>query len=346
MSPTGGTTASPKAVMLTHRNLVANALQLSAWSREEDGHGGVLGVLPFFHAYGLSVCLLTTLAKGATVHLHPRFDIKAVLHILDRYRPDLVPAVPAMLAGLNKELRAKPRDLSYIRAVITGASAIDKKVRAEFESHGPQHVVEGYGLSEASPVTHVNPIDERNSPGTIGLPLPDTDARIVDEETGTKELPVDTVGELLVRGPQVMKGYYENPTETARALRDGWLYTGDLAKCDKNGFFTIVDRKKDIIKTSGYLVFPAEVEEVLCNFPSVAEAAVIGVPDAERGEIVKAMIVARDGAPINLSALETHCLQHLGKQKRPREFQIVTELPKNFLGKIQRRRLREMEPKK
>jgi long-chain acyl-CoA synthetase len=343
ISPTGGTTASPKAVMLTHRNLVANALQLSAWSREEDGHGGVLGVLPFFHAYGLSVCLLTTLAKGATVHLHPRFEMKAVLNILDRYRPDLVPAVPAMLAGINKELRDKPRDLSYIRAVITGASAIDKKVRAEFEAHGPQHVVEGYGLSEASPVTHVNPIDQRNRPGTIGLPVPDTDARIVDEETGTKEMPTGEVGELVVRGPQVMKGYFENAAETARALRDGWLYTGDLAKCDKEGFFTIVDRKKDIIKTSGYLVFPAEVEEVLCNFPSVAEAAVIGVPDPERGEIVKAMIVARDGARINVAALEAHCLQHLGKQKRPREFQIVTELPKNFLGKIQRRRLREME---
>jgi long-chain acyl-CoA synthetase len=144
----------------------------------------------------------------------------------------------------------------------------------------------------------------------------------------------------------VMKGYFENPAETARALRDGWLYTGDLAKVDKEGFFTIVDRKKDIIKTSGYLVFPAEVEEVLCNFPSVAEAAVIGVPDPERGEIVKAMIVARDGARINLAALEAHCLHHLGKQKRPREFQIVTELPKNFLGKIQRRRLREAEQKK
>jgi long-chain acyl-CoA synthetase len=346
MSPTGGTTASPKAVMLTHRNLVANAFQLSAWSREEDGHGGVLGVLPFFHAYGLSVCLLTSLSKGATVHLHPRFEIKAVLNILDRYRPDLVPAVPAMLAALNKEMRDHPRDLSFIRAVITGASAIDKKVREEFEAHGPQHVVEGYGLSEASPVTHVNPVDERNRPGTIGLPLPDTDAKIMDEETGTQEMPVGTVGELIVRGPQVMKGYFENPTETARALRNGWLYTGDLAKCDKDGFFSIVDRKKDIIKTSGYLVFPAEVEEVLCQFPTVAEAAVIGVPDDERGEIVKAILVARDGAAVNMSALEAHCLQHLGKQKRPRHFEIVKELPKNFLGKIQRRRLREAEQAK
>jgi long-chain acyl-CoA synthetase len=341
MAPTGGTTASPKVVMLTHRNLVANAFQLGAWSREEDGAGGILGVLPFFHAYGLTVGLLTGLAKGATVHLHPRFEIKPVLNIMEKYRTDLVPAVPAMLAALNRDLKEHPRDLSFIRVVVSGASALDKKVRGDFESYHPQHVVEGYGLSEASPVTHVNPIDGRNRPGTIGLPLPDTEARIVDQATGQEELPPGSVGELVVRGPQVMKGYFNNPAETARALRGGWLYTGDLARRDQEGFFTIVDRKKDIIKTSGFLVFPAEVEEVLNTFPTVAEAAVIGVPDAERGEIVKALIVPRKGDRINLSALEAHCLHHLGKHKRPRQIEIVEELPKNFLGKIQRRRLRE-----
>jgi long-chain acyl-CoA synthetase len=343
MSPTGGTTASPKAVMLTHRNLVSNAFQLGAWSREEDGAGGILGVLPFFHAYGLTVGLLTGLAKGASVHLHPRFEMKAVLEILERYKPDLVPAVPAMLAALNRELRKQPRDLSFIRAVVSGASALDDKVRTEFESYGAQNVVEGYGLSEASPVTHVNPIDGRMRPGTIGLPLPDTEARIMDPVTGEEELPIDAVGELVVRGPQVMKGYFNNPAETARALRNGWLYTGDLARRDRDGFFTIVDRKKDIIKTSGFLVFPAEVEEVLRKFPSIAEAAVIGVPDVERGELVKAIVVARDGAKINLGSLEAHCVQHLGKQKRPRQIEVVSELPKNFLGKVQRRRLREAE---
>jgi long-chain acyl-CoA synthetase len=207
-----------------------------------------------------------------------------------------------------------------------------------------QNVVEGYGLSEASPVTHVNPIDERNRVGSIGLPLPDTDARIMDEATGTQELPPGSVGELVVRGPQVMKGYYNNPTETARALRNGWLYTGDLAQRDSEGFFNIVDRKKDIIKTSGFLVYPAEVEEVLASFPAVAEAAVIGVPDADKGEIVKAIVVPRAGVRISLSDLEAHCLQHLGKHKRPRKIDVVDELPKNFLGKIQRRRLREANP--
>jgi long-chain acyl-CoA synthetase len=341
MSPTGGTTASPKVVMLTHRNLVANALQLAAWSRGEDAKEGVLAVLPFFHAYGLSVCLLTTLAKAGTIHLHPRFEPVAVLDLLERHRIELVPAVPAMLAAMNRELRERPRDLSYIRAVITGASAIDKKVREDFEGYGPRYVVEGYGLSEASPVTHVNPIDDRNRPGTIGLPLPDTEARIMDQTTGKEELPHGSVGELVIRGPQVMKGYYSNPAETQRVLRNGWLYTGDIARRDRDGFFTIVDRKKDIIKTSGFLVFPAEVEEILNSCPGVAETAVIGVPDLERGEIIKALVVARPGANLDVKTLEHHCVQHLGKQKRPRMIEIVHTLPKNFLGKIQRRRIRE-----
>jgi long-chain acyl-CoA synthetase len=341
LAPTGGTTASPKAVMLTHYNLVSNAFQLGAWSEEEDGAGGVLAALPFFHAYGLTVQLLTGLAKGATIHLHPRFDVKPVLEVIERERPDMIPAVPAMIIALTRELKKNPRDLSFVRICVSGASALDKKVRSEFMAFGPENVVEGYGLSEASPVTHVNPIDERNRVGSIGLPLPDTEARIMDQATGLIELGCDEVGELVVRGPQVMKGYFNNPEESARALRGGWLYTGDMAKRSADGFFTIVDRKKDIIKTSGFLVFPAEVEEVLASFPTVAEAAVIGVPDAERGEIVKAIIVPRPGAKISLSALEAHCLQHLGKHKRPRQIELVNELPKNFLGKIQRRHLRE-----
>jgi long-chain acyl-CoA synthetase len=341
LAPTGGTTASPKAVMLTHRNLVANALQLRAWSGGEDGTEGVLGALPFFHAYGLTVCLLTSLARGSTVHLYPRFETKPVLALLERQRVELVPAVPAMIAALNRALKKRPRDLSFIRAVVSGASALDREVRAEFEGFGVRNVVEGYGLSEASPVTHVNPLGARNRPGTIGLPVPDTEARIMDQESGLHELPVGSVGELVIRGPQVMKGYFNNPAETARTLRGGWLYTGDIARRDRDGYFTIVDRKKDIIKTSGFLVFPAEVEEVLATFPGVAEAAVIGEPDGERGEIVKGLVVARAGTRLQTEALEQHCQQHLSKHKRPRKIEIVAELPKNFLGKVQRRRLRE-----
>ena len=345
LSPTGGTTASPKAVMLTHRNLVANALQLRAWSGQEDGTEGVLAVLPFFHAYGLSVCLLTSLAKCGTVHMHPRFEARAVLDLLQRERIELVPAVPAMITALNRVLRVRPRDLSFIRAVISGASALDAATRDEFAGFGAHNVVEGYGLSEASPVTHVNPLDGRGRVGAVGLPLPDTDARIVDQATGLAEMPVGEVGELIVRGPQVMKGYFNNPTETGLSLREGWLYTGDLARRDADGFFTIVDRKKDIIKTSGFLVFPAEVEEVLAAFPEVAEAAVVGEADADRGEIIRALVVARNGK-LDVTALEKHCALHLAHQKRPRKIEVVRDLPKNFLGKVQRRKLRDVSPRR
>jgi long-chain acyl-CoA synthetase len=245
-----------------------------------------------------------------------------------------------MLHALNGLLRRRPADLSFIRSVVSGASALDPAVRQEFEGYGAREVVEGYGLTEASPVTHVNPSGAGNRPGTIGVPLPDTQAKVVDPVNGLREMPDGEAGELVVRGPQVMKGYYNNPEATAAALRDGWLYTGDMARRDADGYFTIVDRKKDIIKTSGFLVFPAEVEEVLRTFPGVAEAAVIGVPDPERGELVKALIVPRDGA-VNLVALEDHCRQHMGKHKRPRQIEVVKELPKNFLGKVLRRKLRE-----
>jgi long-chain acyl-CoA synthetase len=303
-------------------------------------------VLPFFHAYGLSVSLLTTWAKAGTIHLHPRFETRATLAILERYKVEMIPAVPAMIAALNRILGEKPKqhNLAFVRAVISGASALDPGVRAEFERFGPQQVIEGYGLTEASPVTHVNPPGAANRPGTIGVPVADTEARIVDAVTGLEELPAGAVGELVVRGPQVMKGYFRNPEATAAVLRDGWLFTGDLARRDADGYYTIVDRKKDIIKTSGFLVFPTEVEEVLRRFPGVAEAAVVGVPDQERGELIKALVVPV-GDQLDLAALESHCRQHLSKQKRPRQFEIVHELPKNFLGKVLRRKLREQDTK-
>ena len=340
LAPTGGTTASPKAVMLTHRNLFANAMQLRNCCPGGDGEGGVLGVLPFFHSYGLSVALLTSWAKAATLHLHPRFESRAVLDLLEEQRPDLAPVVPAMLGALNKVMRGRPHDLSFIRMAISGASALEPEVRREFESYGAQDILEGYGLTEASPVTHANPPGARNRPGTIGLPVADTEARLADPDTAA-EVGGEAVGELVVRGPQVMKGYFNNPWATREVLRDGWLYTGDMARRDADGYYTIVDRKRDIIKTSGFLVYPAEVEEVIRAFPGVAEAAVVGAPDEERGEAVRALVVPRGGVKLDAAALEAHCRLHLGKQKRPRRIEVVTELPKNFLGKVLRRKLRE-----
>lgn len=343
LAPTGGTTSSPKAVMLTHRNLVANALQLRNWCGGEDGHESILGVLPFFHAYGLTVSLLTSWAKCNTLHLYPRFETRAVLDLIETQRPEIVPAVPAMLSALNNLMRDKEHDLSFIRFVISGASALEASVRTEFEKHGVGAIVEGYGLTEASPVTHANPAGAANRPGSIGKPLPDTEARLVDPDSGG-EVGEGQAGELVVRGPQIMKGYFNNPLATEAALKDGWLFTGDMARRDAEGYYTIVDRKRDIIKTSGFLVFPAEVEEVLRGYPDVAEAAVVGVPDHERGEVVKALIVPRRDAKLDLAALESYCKLHLGKQKRPRQVEIVSELPKNFLGKVLRRKLRESTP--
>jgi long-chain acyl-CoA synthetase len=342
LAPTGGTTSSPKAVMLTHRNLVCNTMQLRNWIGGPDGEESLLGVLPFFHAYGMTVSLLTSWAKVSTLHLHPRFESRAVLSVIETQKPALVPAVPAMLSALNGVMRGKKHDLSFVRFVLSGASGLDPAVRREFEGHGIGILVEGYGLTEASPVTHANPPGEGNRPGTIGLPLPDTESKLVDPDTGVEVS--DGVGELVLRGPQVMKGYFNNPHATQEMLRDGWLYTGDMARRDADGYYTLVDRKRDIIKTSGFLVFPAEVEEVLRSHPDVAEAAVVGVPDPERGEVVKALVVPRSGVPDwdRLKAsLDAHCKLHLGKQKRPRDFEQRDELPKNFLGKVLRRKLRE-----
>jgi long-chain acyl-CoA synthetase len=339
LAPTGGTTDSPKIVQLTHRNLIANAMQLRRWCGGPDGEEDILGVLPFFHSYGLTVSVLTSWARASALHLYPRFEPKAVLDVLLREKPAFVPAVPAMLNVLNARMRGKKFDLSFVRAVVSGAAALPAAVREELASHGARGIVEGYGLTEASPVTHVSPPDD-NRPGTIGKPLADTEAKLVGPDTGL-EVGVGETGELVVRGPQVMKGYYNNPEATEAVLRDGWLHTGDVARRDADGFYVIVDRKRDIIKTSGFLVYPAEVEEVLRNFDGVADAAVIGVPDEEKGEVVKALVVARNGA-LDVPALEGYCREHLGKHKRPRHIEIVRELPKNFLGKILRRKLREM----
>jgi long-chain acyl-CoA synthetase len=340
LAPTGGTTSSPKAVMLTHQNLISNAMQLLNWWGGAGGSESILGVLPFFHSYGLCVTVLTAWAKGSTVHLHPRFEARAVMNLIERERPELIPAVPAMLSALNNVMRGRKHDWSFVRSVLSGASALPETVWKEFKQWGVRELVEGYGLTECSPVTHANPPAPRSRLGTIGLPLADTHAKLIDPDTG-KELGDGEVGELVIKGPQVMKGYFNNPQATEAVLRDGWLFTGDMARRDPDGFYSIVDRKRDIIKTSGFLVFPAEVEEVLRSYPDVLEAAVVGVPDLEKGEIVKALVVPRTGSHLDVAKLVGHCKLHLGKQKRPRQIEIVAELPKNFLGKVLRRKLRE-----
>jgi long-chain acyl-CoA synthetase len=339
---TGGTTGRPKVVTLSHRNLIANGTQIHAWAGTQMGHDSVLAVVPFFHSYGLSSCALAGVSMAATIIMHHRFVPEVVARLIERYEPTVMPAVPAMLVALNDLFKTRPvrRGLRYC---ISGGAPLDQQVATEFAKHTGSIVVEGFGLSEAGPVTHVGPLDGTSRGGTIGLPLPDTDVRIVDPQAGLEDVPRGSIGELIIRGPQVMLGYWNDPEATARTIRDGWLYTGDLATEDEDGFFRIVDRKKDLIITSGFNVYPSEVEPVLRLFPGVADVAVIGVPNRERGEIVKAVIATKPGHDVELRELWIYCDKHLAKHKRPRVIEITGgELPRNFLGKVFRRKLREV----
>lgn len=355
--PTGGTTGSPKAVTLSHQNMVANAWQQFVWTDRSFGQETMLGVLPFFHSYGMSATVMGGAAMAATLVLHHRFNTNKTIQLIETHRPTVFHAVPAMLAAINTRLRERPSDqLHSLRWIISGGAPLEESVAREFTEHcmfgatdgetkGPQ-VVEGFGLSEASPVTHVGHLFQEPKYGRIGLPLPLTECRIIDANTDIDD-PVQLVadgdvGELCVRGPQVMLGYWGDPEATRTAIRDGWLHTGDLAVRHEDGWYSIVGRKKDLIITSGFNVYPSEVESVLCEAANVKEAAVVAVPDAVRGEIVHAYIVTRDGSPPDIEALEEHCRTHLSAYKRPRAYtHWQSDLPRNFLGKVIRRALRE-----
>jgi long-chain acyl-CoA synthetase len=340
LQPTGGTTGIPKVALLTHRNLQANVAQIHVWSGLEPAQDVVLGVLPFFHVFGSTLALLCPIAGGATVCLQARFDPKTVWKVIEQCRPTVVPMVPFMFQSLNELMRKRKRNLEGIRLCLSGASALDGDLRDEFEQRTRSTISEGYGLSEASPVTHSNPPDSGARSGSIGLPLPDTYAKIMDVETGQRELAPGDVGELVVRGPQIMTGYLDNPEETADMLRDGWLYTGDLARMDEDGFFTLVDRKKDMIKSGGLNVFPSEVERVLSTHPSVKECAVVGAPDRLFGERVVGYVVAQHGSHPIAEQLRAHCRCQLASYKVPRNIEFCEKLPTTFLGKLRRVDLR------
>ncbi len=337
---TGGTTGLPKEAVLTHRNLMANAVQCQAvLAGDHDGPSAVLCVLPYFHIYGLTVAMDFALALGATQVLLPKFDVDAVLKAIDRHRPRYFPGVPTFYAALNQHPRIREHDLRSIEACISGAAPLPAPVQQQFEALTGGRLCEGYGLTEASPVTHVNPVHGRGKPGTIGLPLPGTDARLVDVATGADVVVPGQVGELLVRGPQVMAGYHERPAETARALRDGWLHTGDLATEDADGYFSIVDRIKDVIIVSGANVYPREVEEVLITHPAVAETVVVGMPSAKKGEVPKAYVILKPGAATSVEELHAFCAQNLASYKRPAVIEVRVSLPRSNVGKVLRREL-------
>ncbi|CAM4093402.1 long-chain fatty acid--CoA ligase [Paenibacillus alkaliterrae] len=340
---TGGTTGTPKGVMLTHRNLVANTLQISAWCyRAEDGKERFLAALPLFHVFGLTVLMNMSVLRAGTLILLPRFETETVLQTINKEQPTIFPGAPTMYVALINHKAAAKTDLSSINVCISGSSALPLEVQEQFESLTGGRLIEGYGLTEASPVTHANPIWGKRKIGTIGVPVPDTEAAVIDPATGSM-LPVGELGELVVRGPQVMQGYWNKPAETAKVLRDGWLYTGDLGTMDEEGYFTIMDRIKDVIIAGGFNIYPREVEEVLFEHPAVREAAVIGVKDAYRGETVKAFIVLKEGWQVSRAQLDRWCRERLAPFKVPHHYTFRDTLPKTMVGKVLRRKLQEEE---
>ncbi len=342
---TGGTTGVPKGAMLTHQNLYTNTLQSFAWSGPltQRGEERYLMVIPYFHIYGQTVGMLLGAWNGAMQIPIPKFDPNLLIQAIKQYKPTFFPSVPTLYIAMLNHPEIKTCGLESVKRFNSGSAPLPVEVIEQFEQLSGAMLYEGYGLTEASPTTHSTATLAKRKIGSIGLPFPSTDCKIVDLETGLREVPVGEAGELCVRGPQVMKGYWNKPEETAIALRDGWLYTGDVARMDEDGFFYIVQRKKDMIIVGGFNVYPNEVEDVLFMHPAVLEAAVIGVPDEYRGEAVKAFVVLKPEMSATSDELLEFCRANLAKYKVPSSIAMLASLPKSAVGKVLRRELREME---
>lgn len=339
---TGGTTGTPKGVMLSHRNILANVLQLAAWVPDlRRGEERFLAILPFFHVFGMTVAMNLPLYMGCTTIVVPRFEVNEFLNLLKKSRPTLFPGVPSIFVAIVGAPQARSYDLSSIRLCITGSAPMPVEVLRRFEELTGCIILEGYGLSEASPVTHANPIGGQRKVGSIGIALPDTDCKVVDLDLGVEEKPCGEIGELLVRGPQVMQGYWKLPQESVNTLREGWLYTGDIARIDEDGYVFIVDRKKDMIISSGYNVYPREIDEVLYEHPKVLDAVAIGVPDPYRGETVKAYVVLKPGESVSEEEIIQFSKARLAAYKVPRLVEFRQSLPKSMVGKVFRKELRQ-----
>ena len=347
---TGGTTGISKGAMIVHRGILANTCQMRAWAtplKKEDGEGLIImGVMPFFHVYGVIVVMHFTVLTGQTMLLLPRFITRQVLKAINKYSPYFFPGVPTMYVAINNHPQVGKYNLRSIEACVSGAAPLPLEVQQKFEELTGGKLVEGYGLTESAVVTHCNPIFGMRKTGSIGVPYPDVEARIMDVETGEKEMPVGEVGELVIRAPQVMKGYWNRPEETATVLRDGWLYTGDLARVDQDGFFSIVDRKKEMIIAGGYNIYPRDVEEVLYEHEKIKECVCYGVADAYRGETVKVCIVLKEGQTATSAEITEYCRTKLARFKVPKLVEFRTELPKSSIGKVLRRVLVEEEKAK
>ena len=343
---TGGTTGYPKGVMLTHKNLVANTKMSHAWlSKTVDGEEVVLGMLPFFHVYGMTTVLIISIMARNKMVLLPKFDVDLALKTIDKQKPTLFPGAPTMYIGLLNHPDIQKYDLSSIKACLSGSAPLPVEIQEKFEAVTGGKLVEGYGLTETSPVTHANFIWSNRVRGSIGVPWPDTESVIL--RSGDNEiLPPGEIGEIAIKGPQVMKGYWNRPEETAATFSDGWFLTGDLGYMDENGYFYVVDRKKDMIIAGGFNIYPREVEEVLYEHEAIQECVVAGIPDPYRGETVKAYIVLKEGKEVTEKELNEYCRENLAAYKVPRFYEFRAELPKTAVGKILRRTLVEEEKEK
>ncbi|WP_018921669.1 long-chain-fatty-acid--CoA ligase [Salsuginibacillus kocurii] len=343
---TGGTTGPAKGVMLTHKNLVANTQQCLSWMYKlNEGQEKTLAVLPFFHVYGMTVSMNLSIMHASEMVILPRFDAKEVLQTIMKEKISILPGAPTIYIGLINHPDINKYNLSSIKACISGSASLPVEVQQEFEALTGGKLVEGYGLTEASPVTHCNLLWGERQESSIGIPWPDTEAKII-KENDQGEAEMGEVGELAVRGPQVMKGYWKRPEETNASFHEDWLLTGDMAYRDKHGFFYIVDRKKEMIIAGGFNIYPREIEEVLYEHDDVQEAVVIGVPDPYRGETVKAFVVPKEGETVNEQELNSFCRERLASYKVPRAYEFRKELPKTMVGKVLKRVLAEEEKAK
>lgn len=341
---TGGTTGVPKGAILTHRNLVSNCLQSVTWfTSAREGKEVTLSVIPFFHMYGMQIAMLLTVKLAGVLVLFPRFELQHTLMAIDAYKPTIFPGVPALYIALTNSPEIHKHDLHSISMCLSGAAPLPSEVQTGFEMLSRGRLVEGYGMTESAPLTHANPIFGERRTGSIGVPVPSTDARIVNPENPDEVLPPGSVGELALKGPQVFKGYWNRPEESVATVRNGWLITGDIARMDDDGFFYIVERKKDMIIIGGYKVFPRDIEEELFKHPKIKEATVIGVPHPKMGEVSKAFVVLKEGETCSEQEIIEYMSKRVADYKVPRSIEFRDALPKTIIGKVLKRQLAEEE---
>ena len=342
---TGGTTGVSKGVMLTHGNLSINVQQFKALLYDmEEGNERVLGILPFFHSAGFTAGMNTCIYRGFTDVLVPKPDLDIFIKMIKKHRPSIFGGVPTMYVGLLNHPNLPPKpELSFIKGSVSGAAPLALETLKHWEDRVGAQIIEVYGMTEMSPISHANPWGGRTKAGSVGIPFPDTDCRVVDVETGEKEMPVGEPGEILLKGPQQMQGYYKRPDETRDSIRDGWFYTGDIGYMDEDGYLFVVDRTKDMIIAGGFNIYPRDIDEILYEHPKILEACTIGLPDAYRGETVKAFVVLQPGQTMTEKEVMDYCREKLAAYKVPKMVEFTDDLPKSAIGKVLRRELKEKE---